>query len=120
MRGQQAINSIWTVIWLTTVCVTLTVLYFLVPEELRFGKFYITMGSLLVAETAIFFIPIFVVSDGNNSQDNLPIQFGTTVIVGFYSLGVLVLVLVALTPISIKILSVLHIVLFTTFLFMIS
>ena len=97
---------------LVTVAVTITIAFLFSSESVRGNKFYLSLITLVFAETLLFFHPIQLTLRGEQSRNTLPISFGSYIVYVFYAIGVSILVAVALTSVSFNVLLAFHLILF--------
>lgn len=91
--------------------VTFTVAFLLFDDAHRAVRFWLSLGTILFAEFILFLHPISLIIYGSRIRRNIPLHLVPSLLSSGYLIGVLVLAVIATTPISITSLMVLHILL---------
>jgi len=101
---------VYVLLWIVTIIITVTVALLIIQPDNRNGKFYISLISILIAESFIFGYPVF----SKLTNVNTPLVLGGYIIFWFYGLATLILSYIATTNIAFSLLLAIHLIILST------
>ena len=93
--------------WITTICITTIIAFLIVTDSCRSGKFYLSLFSILTAESLIIGYPAFV----RISSKEKPLILGGYLVFWAYGVLTLLFAILATSKISLNYLLALHLIL---------
>jgi hypothetical protein len=101
MRDQDRKNlAVHGFLLAITLSVTCTVAFLVIPADSRTGRFYASLFAILLLQLIGFLFPVFLALKDRRRTGAFRINLGTTIFLSVYSVGVMILVLLAFGPVS--------------------